>query len=45
MYDFLRRFLPRRPAIVVLALWYTLLILLVYALSVGAEGEFNYIKL
>ena len=45
MYSLLRRFLPRTPAIVVLSLWYALLMLLVYALSVGAEGEFRYLRL
>ena len=45
MYAFLRRFLPSKPAIVVLALWYALLMILVYALSVGAEGEFRYLRM
>ncbi len=45
MYAILCRIFPRRVAVVLTAMVWTLLLLLIYALSVGPEGDFRYFRI
>lgn len=43
MYTVLCKLFPKSVAAIILALWYTALIILTYALSADPAGEFRYL--
>jgi len=45
MYGWLSKRLPGKLALLITALWYALLVVLVYALSIGPDGDFRYLQI